>query len=274
MKNCDTLYPIMLVHGMGFRDSKRIGYWGRIPNVLRKYGAQVYHGNQDANGSVESNAETLRKSLQRILSETGAKKVNIIAHSKGGIEARYLISSLGEGAKIASLTCISTPHNGSETVEKLMKLPKPLAKVAMKPIDLLMKLMGDKKPDTYTACQQLTTSFAQSFNEANPDDNNVYYQSFGFVMKNAFSDVLMMIPYIVIKFSEGKSDGLLTEKAVKCTNFRGIYTGAGIRGISHCDEVDLRRRPLSRKKSDDRYKISDITKFYTDIVSELRDMGF
>lgn len=31
-------YPILLVHGMGFRDDRKIGYWGRIPDVLKNNG--------------------------------------------------------------------------------------------------------------------------------------------------------------------------------------------------------------------------------------------
>ena len=47
--NCKTKYPVFLIHGMGFRDGK-IVYWGRIPHMLRKWGADVYFGYQDANG--------------------------------------------------------------------------------------------------------------------------------------------------------------------------------------------------------------------------------
>ena len=38
-------YPILLVHGMGFRDNKYIGYWGRIPNALEEMGCKIYFGN-------------------------------------------------------------------------------------------------------------------------------------------------------------------------------------------------------------------------------------
>lgn len=41
-------YPVLLVHGMGFRDSKRISYWGRIPaklNVIPHSTSKTYDGN-------------------------------------------------------------------------------------------------------------------------------------------------------------------------------------------------------------------------------------
>ncbi|MBY6921890.1 triacylglycerol lipase, partial [Clostridium botulinum] len=45
---CKTKYPIVLVHGVGFRDLKYINYWGRIPKELIRNGATVYYGNQEA----------------------------------------------------------------------------------------------------------------------------------------------------------------------------------------------------------------------------------
>ena len=38
----DLRYPILLVHGMGFRDYKHVGYWGRIPKALERKGCTVY----------------------------------------------------------------------------------------------------------------------------------------------------------------------------------------------------------------------------------------
>ena len=52
-----TKYPILMVHGMGYRDHKHLGYWGRIPKVLEANGARVYFSGPDSNGSVESNAK-------------------------------------------------------------------------------------------------------------------------------------------------------------------------------------------------------------------------
>lgn len=274
MKPCETKYPVLLVHGMGFRDRKQLNYWGRIPDVLRKNGAEIYYGYQDANASVEDNAQMLKLSLDKALMLSKADKVNIIAHSKGGLESRYLISTLGQADKVASLSTISTPHNGSETVDKLLKFPDFLVKAAAKITDFFMWICGDRSSDTYRVFYQLTTDFAEKFNAENPDSENVYYQSFGFYMKNPFSDMFLFIPNFIVNKFEGKNDGLLAERNVRWTNFRGAYTGTGRRGISHCDEVDMRRRKLSRKQPSESHEISDVTNFYFDLVSELRTKGF
>lgn len=90
-------------------------------------------------------------------------------------------------------------------------------------------------------------------------------------MKRPFSDMFMWLPNLVIGMIEGENDGLLTPEAVKWGNFRGVYRGAGRRGISHCDEVDIRRRPLTKTAGDG---ISDIVNFYIEVVSELAAQGF
>lgn len=56
---CKTKYPILLLHGAGFRDLKMPLYWGRIPRALKAHGASVYYGEQDCWASVETNARSL-----------------------------------------------------------------------------------------------------------------------------------------------------------------------------------------------------------------------
>ena len=140
-------YPVLLVHGMGFRDSKRICYWGRIPKVLKIKGCKVFYGYQDSNADIETNGKHIAKSVKDIISQTGADKVNIIAHSKGGLDCRYAISAQGVGNMVASLTTISTPHHGSKTVDLLMKFPKPIVKFVGFCTDCWFRVLGDKKPN-------------------------------------------------------------------------------------------------------------------------------
>ena len=263
-------YPVLLVHGMGFRDNKIIGYWGRIPKALKDAGCDVHLGHQDSNADIETNAEYLAQRIDQIIAETGAEKVNIIAHSKGGLDCRYALSALGAGDKVASLTTIATPHNGSKTMDLLMKFPKPLIRFVGFCTDCWVRLLGDKKPNSYKVFHAFTTEAAEKFNANIPDCDGVMYQSYAFVMKTPFSDIFMWLSNLVVDMVEGENDGLLTPEAVKWGNFRGVYRGIGKRGISHYDEIDMRRRPLSKTPGDG---ISDIVDFYMEIVSELAEQG-
>lgn len=264
-------YPILLIHGMGFRDDGKIGYWGRIPKTLENNGYNVSYSKQDGNGSVVSNAMQIAEIFDDILKEYGTDKLNIIAHSKGGLEARYLASTMGFGDKIASITTLSTPHNGSTTVDNLMKFPNSLIKFGCKVTDLIFKLKGDQKPDTYSAILSFTTANANRFNLENPNLDNIYYQSYAFVMSHSWSDMFIWFPNLVVRHYDGENDGLLSPTSVKWGNFKGVIRSNSYRGISHCDEVDMRRMKLSKKQGDG---ISDITELYLDIARDIEKMGF
>lgn len=269
---CKTKYPIILIHGTGFRDHNLINYWGRIPKALQNEGAEIYYGYQDSWGTIENNAEVIKKSIKNILTTTGCEKVNIIAHSKGGLEARYIISSLAMEDSIASLITISTPHYGSKTMDVLYNMPTFLFKTISVFVNLWFKLLGDKKPDFYNTSMQFSTYFCERFNKQNPDSEKVFYQSYATVLNNLFSDILMVIPHAVVFLIEGENDGLVTPKSATWTNFKGVLRSATNRGISHADVVDLRRHRFTKKTRVDR--ISDIRDFYIDLVAELKEKGF
>lgn len=264
-------YPILLIHGMGFRDNHKIGYWGRIPKTLKENGYNVILSGQDSNGSIESNAKQIAEKFDDILLKYNTEKVNIIAHSKGGLEARYIATTLGFENKIASITTLSTPHNGSNTVDFFMKTPPFIIKLGCKIADIWFKILGDKTPDTYSAICSFRTSEANLFNIQNPDSEKIYYQSYGFTMKNFSSDLFMWFTNIIVNHFDGENDGLLSPKSVKWTNFKPIVTGANNRGVSHCDEIDMRRRKLFVNTD---VGVVDIVDLYVIIARELENKGF
>lgn len=75
---CRTKYPLVMVHGIGFRDLRYFNYWGRIPRELMRNGAVVYYGNQEALGTIVYNAEDIRKKIFQVLSKTGVKKLILL----------------------------------------------------------------------------------------------------------------------------------------------------------------------------------------------------
>lgn len=268
---CQTKYPLLLVHGAGFRDLKIPVYWGRIPQVLRTHGASVFHGEQDCWASTETNAHALCERIDAILGETGAEKVNILAHSKGGLEARMAASSLGYADKIASITTIGTPHRGSRTFTIFLRAPRVFFSIAAFAVNNWIRLVGDKKPDFQRVCEEFATTHMERFNEQNPDMPGVYYQSVAGVMRHPFSDINLSTANFVLNRIEGPNDGLVSLHSAtwgeRCIEIRGNTR----RGISHLDEIDFRRRPLSKKDGED---VKEITDFYVWLVSDLVERGF
>lgn len=263
---CATRYPLVMVHGIGFRDLRYFNYWGRIPLILKKHGASISYGHNKAWGSLEENARLIAANIDKVLAETNCEKVNLIAHSKGGLDCRYLISTMGYADKVASLTTINTPHYGSELIDILDSLPNSLYRMIANWINRFFAVTGDDAPDCYTSSQELSPAFCARFNEENPNAPGVYYQSYGSVMKSCFSDSLLSIPYLLMCTQKGGSnDGLVDISSMEWGEFKGILTNKYHRGISHGDMIDLKREDI---------KGFDVLNVFYEIVANLKEMGF
>lgn len=263
---CKTRYPLLMLHGVGFRDLKYINYWGRIPKNLIRNGATIYYGHQEALGTIESNGQMVKDKIFEIIKQTGMQKVNIIAHSKGGLDARYTITTLDMEEYVASLTTISTPHRGSALADFANKyISDKMFRSIGNIFDKYFLKIGDKTPDFYTAMHQFTEEYAKKFNKETPDSESVYYQSYMSLMKNCLSHSLLSIPYSIMCIKDKKNDGLVSLESAQWGNFRGVFTNKGRRGVSHGDMIDITRG---------NYKNFDVIDTYIDIVADLKDRGF
>ena len=265
---CCTKYPLLLVHGVFFRDLKFFNYWGRIPKELIKNGAVIYYGEQHSAASVAFCANELKEKIEKIVSETGCQKVNIIAHSKGGLDSRYAISVLGMNKYVASLTTISTPHRGCGYADYLLgKAPKTLKDYISDKYNTALRSFGEKDPDFIAAVSDLTQKHCQDMNETALDCDDVYYQSVGSRMKNYRSAGFPMnIVYIIARnFSKNDNDGLVDTESMKWGERHIFFEPKTHRGISHGDTIDLLREDI---------KGFDIREEYVSIVHGLKEMGF
>lgn len=267
---CATRYPVVLIHGAGFRDLRWPVYWGRIPAALQAEGAQLCYGLQDCWGSIETNAGQIARRIDEILVETGAQKVNVIAHSKGGLDVRRAACGYGCADKIASITTVATPHHGSKTIDRLIKLPRSAWNLAAFAVNNWIRLVGDREPDFLKLCEDFTTERMARFNEENPDVPGIYCQSFACVMSHPFSDINLSTANFVLNRLEGPNDGLVSVESAQWGQRFAILRSNGRRGISHLDAIDLRRAPLTGKQGPE---LSDICTFYVDLVSELKEKG-
>jgi len=270
--SCKTRFPIVLIHGVGFRDTRKPYYWGRIPRTLAQHGAQVFYGHQDSWGTAQSNAQMLAETVDRILDETGVPKVNLIAHSKGGIDARGLASAHGYGDKVASITTIASPHHGSKTMDALMRFPRSLFKLGAFAVDNWTRtIAGDKRPDFLAVCEGFTTQGMERFNQENPDVPGVFYQSYAFVMPTPRSDLALWFANYVLNRVEGPNDGLVSVESACWGENAHVLESQVRRGISHLDEIDFRRRAFPGVARGERGM--DICDLYTGIAADLKARG-
>jgi triacylglycerol lipase len=255
-------YPIVLVHGIIVHDRPSlIKFWGKIPEILRENGAKVFLGNTDAWGDYESNAEILKTTIDNVLRETKSEKVNIIAHSKGGLDSRYLIWKYGYGGKVASLTTIATPYHGAELADRIYNKKIVHTWIGKKALTLFGKLYGDKNPDVFNLIYQLTTEYMRRFNNDVLMDDRVHCQNMYTTMRNSFDDLMFFSSHWYIKKTRGDNDGFVSEHSAKWGNNNIKIEG----GISHGEILGYKMRKISG------INIPDI---YKEIVNGLSKRGF
>ena len=265
---CKTKYPLLLVHGVFFRDFDHFNYWGRIPAELEKNGATIYYGEHNSAASVNDSALELEKRIREIVEKTGCGKVNIIAHSKGGLDARTAIAATSARQYVASLTTINTPHRGCEFADYLLdEIPEKQQLSIANTYNTVAAKLGDKNPDFLAAVYDLTSERCRERNEIIHDDPDIYYQSVGSVMNEASSGQFPLnFTYNLVKYFDGENDGLVGIDSFNWgSSLQMVRLQKKGRGISHGDMIDLNRQNL---------RGLDIREFYVQLVSDLRERGF
>lgn len=264
---CATRYPLLLVHGVFFRDSRYVNYWGRIPKELEKNGAVIYYGNHQSAAPVSGSAQELDRRIRQIVAETGCEKVNIIAHSKGGLDSRFALAKLGTDSMVASLTTINTPHRGCEFADYLLgKIPKKQQEMVAATYNATLKKLGDTNPDFLAAVRDLTAEVCRRFNEEVQDAPGVWYQSTGSKLTTAAGGRFPLnFTCRLVHYFDGMNDGLVGEKSFPWGERYQFLEARGKRGISHGDMIDMNR---------ENFDGFDVREFYVQLVSDLKKRGF
>ncbi len=240
--------------------------FGKIDRILRIQGYTVYVSRVDAVGSIENNAAQLKEEILSIAEKTGARKVNLIAHSKGGLDAKYMMEYLNMAGHVASLTTLCTPHKGSPVATGILRVPSILLKPVAKVVDIVFRLLGDQHPDSMAACHQLQLVQGDLDRETLHLADHVYCQSFSATMKRGRgkADFVMRIPMLFSRYmdKDGESDGLVPRDSA----IFGVYRGDVMDdSVSHSEMVDFM---VADKKRDKIYA------FYSALCEELVHMGF
>ena len=198
-----TKYPIVLAPGLFGFDSKVISYFLGISKYISSLGCQVTATTTET-APVAKRATLLKTQLDDFINKTKTDKVNIIAHSMGGLDARYAISRLGMDDKIASLTTIAAPHHGTSVADWGLKRLIPIA-------HLLSTLLG-MDPKSF---HDLTRESCKKFNEEVKNVDSIRYFTYsGSQEKSRISPLLWPLYDLLIK-EEGENDGLVSVRSAK-----------------------------------------------------------
>jgi len=111
----ETVLPVLLVHGY-YEDASIWETWEEfLESDDIPFYTITFQQSDDKCGSAVEHARELNNMIQEILDSTDYEQVNIVGHSKGGLDARvYLASGTDD---VANLIMIGTPNNGSPLAE-------------------------------------------------------------------------------------------------------------------------------------------------------------
>jgi triacylglycerol lipase len=121
--NCSytkTKYPIVLAHGLGGFDELFgvLDYWFGIEDALEDGGANVFVTSVAPLNTPQARGEQLIDQIETIVAITGKPKVNLIGHSQGGLDIRYVAAVRPD--LVASVTTVGSPHKGADLADFLV----------------------------------------------------------------------------------------------------------------------------------------------------------
>lgn len=173
----DTKYPLILAHGMGgFSSIAGIEYFYGMGSDLTQNGATVFETQVASFDSSYVRGEQLLQQTKQILAITGAPKVNLIGHSQGTLDIRYVAGMLPN--QVASVTTVGGLNNGAPIADAILDVKNSpvgtlLAPVVAAGINAFFTLVGIGSghwydQDSMAGLDQLSTAGMAKFNAQFP----------------------------------------------------------------------------------------------------------
>lgn len=174
-------YPVFMCHGYGAIGGMiKSGPMHDPCMEIRSHGIAAIAPNIVPYARIETRAENWVRLIRNFCDEYGCEKVNVVAHSMGGLDMRCALSKMDIADKVESLTTISTPHHGSSLADLVLKAPELVTEKLGDMFDWFGDNMYPKtKSDALGSLEQLTRSYiCEVFNPDTPDVDGISYYSY------------------------------------------------------------------------------------------------
>lgn len=247
--------PIVLVHGLlGYGEVRLLNrplasYFRGIPELYRRAGNRVLVAWVSPTGGVAERAAQLKAFLDRA---APADAVHVLAHSMGGLDARYLISRLGMSRRVLSLTTVATPHRGT-----------PFADWGVSRFERFVKPFFEMCAIPGQGFYDLTRARCRDFNERVPDAPGVRY----FAVAGRHEDHLLRpewhLSHRIVAREEGPNDGVVSVASATYGEDTQVWEG---------DHLSLLNWPSRRARLGGRWR--DPLPDYARLIQRLADEGF
>lgn len=257
--------PVVLMHGFGIGASfRRGGHLHKEAMHLRSRGVRAIAPNVSPYNTVRARTLLWHERLSQIVEATGTDRLLLIAHSMGGLDARYLISEMGWHEIVDVLVTISTPHRGSSVASLVLDQPEALRSWLADMADWVGRhILEDGSANLMQALAELTPPYMQdTFNPAIPNHPDVQYWSYGCQAGRGTSipiDPLFRYFNNHLYEKEGLNDGIVSVQSARWGEYRGTVEA------DHARQVGLSSALAAP---------FDSNAFYASIVEHLADEGF
>jgi triacylglycerol lipase len=241
-------YPIMLCHGYGgFSMLVKPSPIHDSCMRLRSYGIPAFAPNIVPYSTISVRAEQWAERIVQIKQKYGYEKLNVVAHSMGGLDMRAAITHHGMDSSVASLTTIAAPHRGTSLADIVLTTPDLLKDKLSEWMDWLSEnIFPTQKSNAAAAVEQLTTDYVTNeFNPNTPDVEGVHYFSVtaavGKGTKHPLNPIYRLQNQLIYQ-REGMNDSFVTINSALWGEHLGTW------GISHLEQIDVQvnkeRKPL------------------------------
>lgn len=239
-------HPVVLAHGLLGFDEIRIGrarhaYFRGVPERLGREGCIVHACRVAKTAAVAERAAELAAFVRALQ----AKRVNLVAHSMGGLDARYALARLGLARKVVSLVTVGTPHLGTPLadlgadLERRTRVGSALARLGL----------------NVGAFRDLTTARMAEFNAAVPDVGGVLYGSVvGAPQRRREVSPVLVPTWIWLERASGANDGVVPAASQRWGDVSWRI------GADHFAQIGWSRR-------------FDAAELYAEVMRELRARG-
>jgi triacylglycerol lipase len=209
--------PVVLVHGLLGFSRVQVGgrtvlnYFPGIFEAIEAAGNRVLAPTLSPTAGIGERARELK---DFILAAVPTTPVHLLAHSMGGLDARYMISRLGMAPNVLTLTTLGTPHRGTAFADwgtqRLARLVRPVLEFLGMP---------------YEAFYDLTRPRCQAFNAATPDAPNVRYFSVAARQDGNMLSPEWLLPYHIVHTLEGPNDGVVAVESARYGEHLEVWDG-------------------------------------------------
>ncbi len=226
---CDlrfTRYPVFFLHGFGGQGDGAFGNFEPVVEALADAGYLAFAFSVDLVNAPPVRAEQWAAFLDELQAAGVARKFNLVGHSQGGLDARWLTSALHNAPRVATVTTIATPHRGTGLAEiglGLMDLDPTISGMVDDAMGALAELLGMGAAELAATLEFMAPESMDAFAEATPDSPDVAYFSWSSRTCGAFdfdcqdategevAGTQVALLHGVLEAVDGANDGIVPE---------------------------------------------------------------